>query len=101
MKQLEMGSLWGSFIYNGGEYDDGDINGFLAAVGASVGIVHGQAFYATGDGDTNDDDTDAFVSAPGQSYYWSEIMGYGVFDNSSSNGSPNEKLVMLLPLMAA
>lgn len=90
--KLEMGSLWGSFIYNGGEYGDGDINGFLAAVGGNVGIVHGQAFYATGDDDPNDVDTDAFLSAPGQSYYWSEIMGYGVFDNSASLGSPNEKI---------
>lgn len=80
-------SAWATAIYNGGEAGDADIEGFLGAVGAEAGIVHGQAFYATGDEDPDADDYDAFVSAPGSSYYWSEIMGLGVFDNNASNGS--------------
>lgn len=85
--KLDVGSLWGTFIYNGGEYEGGDVNGFLVAAGANMGIAHGQAFYATGDDDDSDDDTDAFLSSPGQSYYWSEIMGLGIFDNTASSSS--------------
>lgn len=81
---------WGTFIYNGGEKMGDDINGFLIAAGADAGLVHGQAFYATGDEDSADGDLDAFQSAPGQEYYWSEIMGLGVFDNRPSAGSPGD-----------
>jgi len=90
--KLDMGSLWGSLIYNGGEYGDGDINGFLVAAGADLGMVHGQVFYASGDDDATDDDTDAFLSAPGQSYYWSEIMGLGIFDNTASSSAPGDQI---------
>lgn len=81
-------SAWGTAIYNGGEAGDADIEGFLVAAGADAGLVHGQAFYATGDEDPTEDDYDAFVSAPGSSYYWSEIMGLGVFDNGTPIGVP-------------
>jgi hypothetical protein len=97
-------SIWGTAIYAGGDYDlaatgqNIDLSGWLLAAGAKtawgpVGI-HGQIFYASGDDDPNDDDNDAFLAGPttgtgvGQSYYWSEIMGYGIFDNQTSNGSP-------------
>lgn len=90
--QLDAGSLWGTLIYNGGEYGDGDINGFLVAAGGNAGIVHGQAMYASGDDDATDVDTDAFLSAPGQSYYWSEIMGYGIFDNTASTNAPGDQI---------
>ena len=98
--KIDMGLLWGSVIYNGGELGDGDINGFLVAAGADLGMVHGQAFYASGDDDANDDDTDAFLSAPGQSYYWSEIMGYGIFDNTASTSAPGEKISNVTALNA-
>jgi hypothetical protein len=78
-------SAWGTFIYNTGDEGTVDVDGFLVAAGADAGIVHGQAFYATGDEDGTGEDT--FVSAPGSSYYWSEIMGLGVFDNRASSGS--------------
>lgn len=81
-------SAWATAIYNGGEAGDADIEGFLVAAGADAGVVHGQAFYATGDEDPEEDDYDAFVSAPGSSYYWSEIMGLGVFDNGTPAGVP-------------
>ncbi len=29
---------------------------------------------------------------PGQSYYWSEIMGLGTFDQTASNGSPGDAI---------
>ena len=83
-------SAWGTFIYNTGEVDDSDVDAFLLAAGANAGIVHGQAFYASGDDDV-DDDSDAFQSPLGSSYYWSEIMGFGVFDNAASAG-PNDNI---------
>ncbi len=81
---------WGSFIYQGGTAENGDDNaGWLGAVGGSVNVVHGQFFYATGDNSPLDGDNDEFAGVPGRSYYWSEIMGYGTFDNAASAGSPN------------
>ncbi len=81
-------SAWGSFIYEGGTLNDLDNKGFLVAAGASVSVVHGQAFYATGDDNAADGDNDAFAGVPGASYYWAEIMGLGTFDMAASNGSP-------------
>ena len=89
-------SAWTSLIYNGGEINNNDVSGYLVAAGAEAGIVHGQAFYATGDKSDreqrNEGDIDAFISAPGASYYWSEIMGLGTFDQSASSGSPGDKI---------
>lgn len=86
-------SAWGTFIYNGGEVGNDDVSAFLLAAGANAGLVHGQAFYATGDDDPADGDLDAFVNVPGTtSYYWSEIMGLGVFDNSASQGAPGDQV---------
>jgi hypothetical protein len=97
--KMDAFSAWGTFIYNGGEIDNGaalptsDISAWLVAAGAEAGIVHGQAFYATGDDDATDNDVDAFVNLPGTtSYYWSEIMGLGVFDNSASQGAPGDQI---------
>ncbi len=95
--------VWGTGIFNGGDIDGQDTTAFLAAAGVDAGLVHGQAFYATGDEDATDGDNDAFISAPGlganykspgigSSYYWSEIMGLGVFDNAPSNGSPGDDI---------
>ena len=80
---------WGTLIYQGGTSENGDDNkGWLAAIGGSVNVVHGRFFYATGDDNPADGDNDEFAGVPGRSYYWSEIMGYGVFDNTVSAGSP-------------
>lgn len=102
---MKFGSVgvWATGIFNGGEYNGQDTTAFLAAAGADAGIVHGQAFYATGDDDATDGDNDAFVSLPGlapglkspgsgSSYYWAEIMGLGAFDNAPSNGSPGDDI---------
>ncbi len=83
-------SLWGTAIYNGGQVNDIDNQAFLGAVGVEAGVAHGQFFYASGDDGKDASENTAFVSAPGRSYYWSEIMGYGVFDNYTSNGSPGD-----------
>lgn len=93
--------VWGTAIYNGGTISDVDNKGYLGAAGVDAGLVHGQFFYASGD-DSGSDNT-AFLSAPalgtggtsaghGSSYYWSEIMGLGVFDWAASNGSPGDDI---------
>jgi hypothetical protein len=90
----EAGSYWGTFIYNGGEIGvaDMDVSAFLAGGGFGTAMgsfgIHGQAFYASGDDNPLDNDEDGFQGTAGQCYYWSEIMGYGMFDNQVSNGSP-------------
>lgn len=94
-------NLWGTLIYQGGNADsttvsDADIQAFLGAVGVSVPLgpasVHGQFFYASGDDDPEDDDLEAFFGPNGQSYYWSEIMGLGTFDDQASAGSPGNAI---------
>ena len=97
-------AIWVTAIYEGGELktntpglDNADVKAYLGAVGASLPVgpveLHGQAFYASGDDDENDNDAEAFFGvggdAAGWGYYWSEIMGYGVFDWQASAGSPN------------
>jgi hypothetical protein len=102
---MKFGSVgvWGTGIYNGGDINGQDTKAFLVAGGADAGIVHGRAFYATGDDNATDGDNDAFISAPGlganfkspgigSSYYWSEIMGLGVFDNAPSGGAPGDDI---------
>ncbi|MCP4343622.1 MAG: hypothetical protein GY799_33280, partial [Desulfobulbaceae bacterium] len=89
-------SAWGSFIYSTGSAGTVDADGYLLAAGATAGIVHGQAFYASGDDADNTGDSDAFASAPGSSYYWSEIMGYGIFDNNASAASPDDNITNIM-----
>ncbi len=92
--------VWATGIYNGGQVNDVDNVAYLGAFGVDQGLVHGQFFYASGDDNATDDENNAFVSAPGpgagksvgSSYYWSEIMGLGVFDNRTSNGSPADDI---------
>jgi hypothetical protein len=91
--KMDAFSAWGTAIYNFGQIGAGDdISAWLVAAGVDAGIVHGQAFYATGDDDAADTDHDEFQTAPGSSYYWSEIMGLGMFDNNDSNGSPDDNI---------
>ena len=96
--------LWLTGVYQGGEVntdqpgvDNLDVKAYLAAVGANMALgpaeLHGQFFYASGDDDADDNDLEAFFGlgggGVGWAYYWSEIMGLGVFDAQSSAGSPN------------
>ena len=96
-------NLWGTAIYQGGEYSDGDagttgdldIAAYLLAGGGNVPLgpasLHGQVFYASGDDNPDDEDLEAFFGvdggAAGWSYYWAEIMGNGRFDAGLSAGS--------------
>jgi hypothetical protein len=100
-------NVWFTGIYEtgtaeaAGAGDDGDLAAFLVALGggASFGMfeAHGQVFYATGDDDSGDDEINDFlVPTGGQSYYWSEIMGYGTFDYQVSSGSPADKISDIL-----
>jgi len=95
--------FWGTFIWSGGSADvvannneSLDFQGYLLGAGASGALgplgVHGQAVYASGDDDPNDDKFDGFLSPNGASYYWAEIMGYGIFDDQVSNNSPDDNI---------
>jgi len=93
---LGAASVWFSGVYEMGTVKnvaktaEADFAAYLVALGASANVgpasVHGEFFYATGQ-DPDDDDITAFIAPPGQSYYWSEIMGLGTFDNQASNAS--------------
>ncbi len=99
-------TAWGTAYYNGGSIDtnpansvgdSNDVSGYLLAAGADVNIVHGQVFYASGDDPQgNTDDLDGFQLVPGRSYYWSEIMGLGIFDNTASQGSPADGITNIM-----
>lgn len=102
---FDAASVWLTGIYQGGTIDliggnEIDVSAWLAAVGGKVNFgvadVHGQFFYATGDDDDDEDyESFFFVSQnqwTGQSYYWAELMGYGIFDDIVSNNSPADKI---------
>ena len=95
-------SIWATGIYQGGSADlradtsmSEDFKAWLGAAGMGVNVgvadLHGQFFYATGQ-DPEDEDNTKFWVPKGQSYYWSEIMGLGIFDAQASDGSPGDKI---------
>lgn len=93
------GSLLG--IYEGGSADtvyggEFDIRAYLLGAKLYANFdafeIHAEAFMASGDDDATDDDIDAFAVPQGQSYYWSEIMGMGVFDKSAPNGGTGDQI---------
>jgi len=88
-------SAWGSLIYNGGDIQDADVNGWLFAVGADAGIAHGEFIYGSGDDDKSDNDLDGFQAAPGSYYNYSEILAGGIFDNRDINGAMVDNLILL------
>jgi hypothetical protein len=100
--KIEGWSLWASAIYNGGDAEqltsgaDMNFKGYLFGIGANGAIgpvgLHGQFVYSSGDDDATDNDNDAFVNPNGASYYWSEIMGMGMFDQQSSANSPKDQI---------
>jgi len=92
---------WGTFIYQGGEQGDDDRSAYLVDVGVTLAVtdafeINVEGFYATGDDDATDGDLNAFESIPGRSYYWSEIMGLGVFDDYTSNASPGDYITNIM-----
>jgi len=103
--KFDMANVWFTGIYQGGKGDlltptatlsSVDFQAYLTAIGGKVDLgiadVHGQFFYASGQ--DRDEDSDKFkaffVPSPndssGQSYYWAEIMGYGIFDSAANVG---------------
>jgi len=90
------GSFWFTGMYEGGDVavtaagESVDLKAYLLALGGSFNAgpmdIHGQVFYATGDDNTSDN-YEAFYIPRGRSYYWAEIMGYGIFDNQVSANS--------------
>jgi hypothetical protein len=102
--KVDQFSLWFTGIWNGGSRDDistgqkvsVDREGYLLGAGGKttwgpVGI-HGQLVYASGDDGKDATKNKAFGTLPGQSYYWSEIMGLGIFDAQASNAAPANKV---------
>jgi len=111
--KFDAGKAWFTGVYQGGKgdllkanpYGSIDFQAWLAAVGASVNLsdkadIHGQFFYATGDKDKDDKMKAFFVPSQddgtGQSYYWAEIMGYGVFDEYVSANAPGDKITNIM-----
>jgi hypothetical protein len=99
--KLDVVSLWLTGIYQWGTIDfqngdDTDIQAYLVGAGAAMNFgpaeLHTRGFYASGDDDPDDNDVDSFIVIEGQSYYWSEIMGFGIFDNVASAGSPADQI---------
>jgi hypothetical protein len=97
---LGSAALWFTGAYQGGKLKRStggnlDVKAGLLAGGASVPVgpaeLHGQAFWTSGDGSQNDDDAEAFFGIGGNgrgwAYYWSEIMGNGIFDQQFSAGA--------------
>jgi len=99
---LEGWNLWATGIWSGGSGDvvtatgtqSTDFEGFLLGAGASGAVgpvgLHGQVVYSSGDDDMTDDKYEGFFVPYGASYYWAEIMGYGVFDDQYSNNAPGD-----------
>ncbi|MBU2623491.1 MAG: alginate export family protein [Proteobacteria bacterium] len=63
-----------------------DFASYLIAAGGKFDLgkadIHGQAFYASGDDDYGytDGEINGFFNTASTAYYWSEIMGGGIFD---------------------
>jgi hypothetical protein len=94
--------IWATLIGQDGTVDqnlpgvsDLDISNWLGAIGGNVGFdmfdIHGQFFYTPGDDNPNDFDIETFF-CPNGSYYWSEIMGLGIFDNTNPVNTPGDKI---------
>ena len=93
-------SWWLTAISESGDSGSDDVSAMLFAIGASMPLgpvgIHAQVIYATGDDDPADTDREDFFVPAGQSYYWSEIMGYGIFDYQASAGAPADQISNLL-----
>ncbi|PID73315.1 MAG: hypothetical protein CSB33_04460 [Desulfobacterales bacterium] len=96
----DIAAIWFTGIYQGGDADTigggcVDFAAYLLAAGLDLDFsrvnFHMQAFYATGDDDA-DKDMETFFVPKGQSYYWAEIMGFGIFDREVSANSPGDQI---------
>ena len=97
---FESAKVWFTANYQTGDFKDQDVDAYLVAAGGTWFLdsfdIHGQAFYASGDDDPADGDVEGFMDVGAQSYYWSEIMGFGLFDSQASAGSPDEKVTNIM-----
>ncbi|GAB6095589.1 hypothetical protein JCM14469_18410 [Desulfatiferula olefinivorans] len=101
--KMDATKVWGTAIFQGGETAGEDNMAFLLAAGADAGLVHGQFFYASGDDDANDGDNNEFAGVAGRTYYWSEILGHGLFGDTTFAGNlaanaPNTKISNVMAL---
>jgi len=99
-------SIWASGIYSGGSGVVGtpattpparDNEGFLLAAGADFSFgaagLWVDLIYATGQSQTaGATKWEAFNLPAGNSYYWSEIMGKGIFDIAVPTGAPGNNI---------
>lgn len=92
---------WFTGIYQGGTIEplvgaDEDVSAFALILGADVKLgvagVHGQAFYTSGSS-ADDTDIETYFVPAGSTFYWSEIMGAGMFDNQWTSGTGGYNLV--------
>jgi hypothetical protein len=101
---FDMFSMYGAFIYNGGDFDNvvggtpikTDVGAWLFNIGAEgklgpVGLF-GEFTYATGDDNPNDTDFDGYMPLLGNGRGWSEIMGEGDLDVQASANSPGTRI---------
>ncbi len=86
-----------------GNHDSLDLKGYLFDIygGMAMGPADLRAkfIYATGnetDSIKGDGEIQAFFNPKGASYYWAEIMGYGIFDNQVSSGAPADQISNLM-----
>ncbi|ETR72552.1 MAG: hypothetical protein OMM_01637 [Candidatus Magnetoglobus multicellularis str. Araruama] len=89
-------SIWFTALYQTGSanlaeslannttYGSVDFSAIAALGGGSINFgkttLAGQLFYASGDGDLNDNEYEQFIAPEAGYYYWSEIMGLGYND---------------------
>lgn len=101
-------SVWFTGLYEFGTiegatgFEDADVSAYLLGLGGSTDVdklnIHGQLFYASGQ-DPDEEDITAFFVPAGQSYYWAEIMGYGIIDNHDpSTGAPGDQISDIMAL---
>jgi hypothetical protein len=98
----DMYGLWVNGVYLGGSLGkqanvDWDLGAYYLALGGhwnlGAGDIHTEIFYASGDDNATDNDWEEFAVFEGQSHYWAEIMGLGIFDNQVSNNSPGDSAI--------
>jgi len=80
--------------------DSVDVSAWLVDLKARFslgeGDIHGELIYATGDDMDTDDEVEGFTVPAGQSYYWAEIMGWGIIDNQASANACGTAVTNLL-----
>ncbi|MBU0993622.1 MAG: hypothetical protein KJ737_14090 [Proteobacteria bacterium] len=101
--RLNAANAWFTGIYEKGEEKNGKggHEAFLVAAGGGVDLgnmgFHGQAFYAAGKDPKNKDNA-YFLVPKGASYSWSEILGNGIYNNSTPEDNPSDITANIMAL---